>query len=45
MPGGDDLAVVLPVEGRRAKVDKSDLGALHPPHVLSLACVVRDLPV
>ena len=45
VPGGDDLAVVLPVEGGRPEVDEPDLGALHLPHVLPLAGVVGDLPV
>ena len=45
VPRGDDLAVVLPVEGGRPEVDEPDLGALHLPHVLPLAGVVGDLPV
>ena len=33
VPRGDDLGVVLPVEGRRAEVDQPHLRVLHPTHV------------
>ena len=42
VPRGDDLGVVLPVEGRRAEVDQPHLSVLHPTHVPPLQTTHRS---
>ena len=45
MPRRDDAAVVLPVEGGRAKVDELDPGVPHPPKVPLRRRAVLGAPV
>ena len=45
MTSANHLAVVLPVESRRAKVDETDLCAFDLSHVFPLSCVVGNLPI
>ena len=45
MPRRDDAAVVLPVEGSRAKVDELDPGVPHPPKVPLRRRAVLGAPV
>ena len=45
MSGGDDRAVVLPVEGGRAEVDELDPGVAHAPDVALGGGAVLAVPV